>query len=299
MSTVGVRKALQARGLDAVHGVDFSGARLAGRATWVARLELGGRRRSDPPMRLVSLDPLERLAGTAEREPALAHLVGEVRASTGALWGFDFPFGLPMELVPARSGWRTQYDLVREQAPDDYGLGLECLRRARALGGAQHLRRQTDAEAKAPFDPYHYRIIYQTFYGMHHVVERLYRQPGTAVLPFQYARLPGASRVLVETCPASTLKRLRLPHQNFKQASGGPLSALRRRTRHAILAGLADLVAIDDAHRRVVMRNPGGDALDALDAIVAAVGSADALARLDHGAIAAHARYPREGHLYY
>lgn len=274
--------------------MDFSGARLAGRTTWVARLERGA---------LVSLESLERLAGTAERAAALAHLVAAVRASRDALWGFAFPFGLPLELLGGRSGWAAQRALVREHGADPsaslragWELGLECVRRARALGGAMHIRRLTDAEARAPFDPYHYRIIYQTFHGIRDVLAPLWRTPGTAVLPYQYRRLPGATRVLVETCPSSTLKRLGLPHQNYKQPTGGPLTLLRRRTRHAILEGIAPLVAIDAGQRRAIMRDPGGDALDA---VLAAVGAAHAMATVDHAAIARHARYPREGHLYY
>ena len=64
---------------------------------------------------------------------------------------------------------------------------------------------------------------------------------------------------------------------------------------HAILAGLEPHVDIPDAFRRVVMRNPGGDALDA---VIAAVGARRAVASADHAAIAAHLRYRREGHMY-
>ena len=64
------------------------------------------------------------------------------------------------------------------------------------------MRRLTDGDARAPFDPYHYRIIYQTFYGIRDVVGRLRRDRGTAVLPFHQRRLAGARRVLVETVAA-------------------------------------------------------------------------------------------------
>jgi hypothetical protein len=43
------------------------------------------------------------------------------------------------------------------------------------------------------------------------------------------------------------------------------------------------------------MRNGGGDALDA---VIAAVGAAQAWHLADHPAIARHPRYPREGRLY-
>jgi hypothetical protein len=164
-----------------------------------------------------------------------------------------------------------------------------------ALWAMDHIRRLTDTEEKAPFDPYHYRIIYQTFYGMRDVLGPLLRHRRTAILPFHYRRLPAARRVLVEACPASTLKRLGLPHQNYKQPQGGRLTAKRRRTRREIVDGLVRDVMISGAHRRVIMGDAGGDALDAL---VAAVGGARAWQAADHRLIARHPRYPREGRLY-
>ena len=61
------------------------------------------------------------------------------------------------------------------------------------------------------------------------------------------------------------------------------------------MSGIASLVRVGDRDRRVMMRDPGGDAIDA---VLAALGAAQAFAAVDHEAIARHARYPREGHLY-
>lgn len=295
------------------YGVDFSGARLAGRNMWVARAEPVGRgtgglhpplarNGSRPQLALISLDRVESLCGTADRAPAMAHLVGLVRASENALWGFDFPFGLPVELFPAGQAWPEQFTFLNEWGEEAYACGLECVARARRLADgvahhrtALHCRRVTDVEAKAPFDTFHYRIIYQTFYGQRDVVHPLSRTTGTCVLPFQYHRLSRARRVVVECCPGSVLKKLGLPHQNYKQPAGGPLTRKRRKTRHAILDWLGGEVSIADRFRRVMMRNPGGDAMDA---VIAAVGAARAVAAADHRAIARHPRYRREGRLY-
>jgi hypothetical protein len=276
-----------------IYGVDFSGARLAGRNTWVARLEPQRARRGTAPYRLAELACLERLCGVAERGPALAHLVRLIADSRQALWALDFPFGLPLEILDLGTRWPGQLDLLRAWGDDAYGLGLECLRRER--GGPNHVRRLTDAEVKAPFDAYHYRIIYQTFFGMRDVLGPLAGVRGTAILPFHYRRLASARRVVVEACPSSTLKRLGLPHQNYKQPAGGPLTVRRRRTRHAILDGLAAHASVGDGLRRTIMRNGGGDALDA---VIAAVGVAQAWSAADHKEIARHPRYPREGRLY-
>jgi hypothetical protein len=274
-----------------VYGVDFSGAKLAGRNTWIAAIRPASR----GPSRLLALDRLEVLVGTADRDMALAHLVRLVRNSNCALWAFDFPFGLPIEIMPSGASWVHQFAFLREWTDDAYAAGLECVRRAKRLGGPLHIRRLSDTETRTPFDCYHYRIIYQTFHGMRDVLGPLRRDPETAILPFHYRRLPAARRVLVEACPASVLKNLGLPHQNYKQTSGGPLSRLRLNTRHAILAGLEHLVNIEPPFRRTIMRNGGGDALDA---VIAAVGGWRAWRRTDHAAIARHPRYRREGRVY-
>jgi hypothetical protein len=278
-----------------VYGVDFSGAKLAGKNTWVAQVEPESAG-STVPYRLARLSSLESLAGTAERTAALAHLVERILASDRALWAMDFPFGLPLEVMDEGAGWRSQLRFLRRFGDDAYASGIECLRRAQRLGGPNHIRRQTDAEAKAPFDCYHYRIIYQTFHGMKDVLGPLRDQKETAILPFHYGRLGGARRVVVETCPASTLKRLGLPHQMYKQPSGGPLTPRRWRNRWTILHHLGERVRVGRRDRGTMMRNPGGDALDAL---IAALGALQAWESADHRAIARHPRYRREGRLFF
>jgi hypothetical protein len=130
---------------------------------------------------------------------------------------------------------------------------------------------------------------------MRDVIGPLSRTAKTAVLPFQYRKLPTAERVVVECCPSSVLKKLALPHQNYKQPTGGPLTRRRKLTRHRLLAALAEWVDIPATFRRVVMRNPGGDALDA---VIAAVGAWRAVPAADHAMIRKHHRYRHEGRMY-
>ena len=93
--------------MGAIHGVDFSGAKQAGRNTWVARIEPTGGRKKAPPYRLTGLARLEALCGTAERGPA-AHLAERIAESDGALWAMDFPFGLPVEATRPGARGRNQ-----------------------------------------------------------------------------------------------------------------------------------------------------------------------------------------------
>lgn len=155
-----------------------------------------------------------------------------------------------------------------------------------------HLFRATDRETRTPFDCYHYRIVYQMFHGMRDVLAPLAADYATSVVPFQLDRLTGARRIIVEACPSSTLKRLGLPHQNYKQPAGGPLESRRVRTRHTIFDALTAHVEFDESHRRVMMRNPGGDAMDA---VIAAAGAWQAWGEADLDELASHPRYSREG----
>ncbi len=278
-----------------IYGVDFSGAKLAGRNTWIARVVAGDEKSESPPYELTDLWRLEKLAKTPAREPALAYLVEMVLDSREALWAFDFPFGLPIEVMDSQFQWKDQVEFVQNWPENASDFGHECLRRAKELGGPNHIRRLTDSECQARFDPYHYRIIYQTFHGIRDVLGPLHRRPRTAILPFQYRRLPRAERCIVENCTGSTLRRWSLPHQDYKQPEGGPLTHKRRKNRRAILVGLSQHVQITKTHQLVAMRNGGGDALDA---IVAAVGAAQSWPTTDHGALGRHPRYGREGRMY-
>ena len=274
-------------------GVDFSGAKRAGKTAWVAEVRLDGGRPA-----LTGLAPLGRLAGDDARGPALAWLADRIARSESALWAMDFPFGLPIELFPSPradgspSGRPAQLDAVRTWDGGAYAFGLQCVARAKETCGVMHPRRLTDVEAKAPFDCTHYRIIYQTFHGMRDVLGPLERTPNTCALPFQWRKLPRAKRVLVECCPASVLKRRGLPHRNYKQANGGRLERFRLRNRQAILAWLEARCSVSRHYRRVMLTDPGGDALDAL---LCAVGGLDAVLSTDLAAIRAHPRYRREG----
>ena len=281
-----------------VFGVDFSGARLAGKNAWIAQLDVIGDpdQTTSPSLKLTELRPLERAAGAAERDIVCGYLADSILASDDALWGMDFPFGLPIEL--GLGDWPAQLDHVRQYAGDAKSYGRDLVQIAKQVGESMHIRRSTDSETKTPFDCYHYRIIYQTFHGMRDVLARIAEQDATAVMPFECHSWQAKSpirRVVVEACPSSTLKRWSLPHQNYKQPGNQPPDSVRRRTRRSIGKVLGSLVEISDHRRRVIMNNPGGDALDA---VLAGVGAWQAWHREDHAAIAEHPRYPSEGRVY-
>jgi len=275
-----------------IYGVDFSGAKLAGHNTWIAHVEVTtGRRRP----RLRALNNLEELSLHATRAPALAWLSQSIANSTDALWAMDFPFAMPIEVMSRGATFDDQLAEIARWRRDAYALGLRCVRRSRRCADKLHIRRTTDTEARTPFDCYHYRIIYQTFHGMRDVLHPLRAHKRTAILPFDYKRLPHADNAVIESCPGSTLRRLGWPHNNYKQPTGGALTSKRRRTRRRILDLLKEHIEIEPRHDRLIMRNPGADALDA---VLAALAPGLRWPDYDHAAIARHRRYRLEGHVY-
>jgi len=267
-----------------VIGVDFSGAAKAGKTAWLAELDV-----DDGTLHLRALKSLGRWAGGDDRATVCKYLTGRILDADATLFGMDFPFGLPIEL--GLGGWTDQLAAVRQFDGTAKDFGRHLVDVSRSVGETMHIRRTTDRETQTPFDCYHYRIIYQTYHGMGDVLAAIADAPATAVLPFQYRRLPRCRRVVVEACPSSTLKRLNLPHRLYKQSGGKPPDKIHQTTRREILRGLPDL-NFTAYQRRVMMTDPGGDALDA---VIAAVGSWWAYQNRDHKTIRRHDRYPIEG----
>jgi hypothetical protein len=104
-----------------------------------------------------------------------------------------------------------------------------------------------------------------------------------------------AEPVVEVVLPTGLLVRIPSAPPELQAAGRRAADAEAGLTRHRILEWMAELVRFDDRHRRVMMRNPGGDAIDA---VIVAVGATLAVPAADHRAIARHARHPREGHLF-
>mgnify|MGYP001176945517 FL=1 len=237
-----------------VYGVDFSGARDAGRRIWIARGEVvDGALRIEACHRAADLP-----GGGTEREPALSALRRLIAADPGAAVGLDFPFGLPAGLV-SEGDWESFARGFARRYPD-----ADAFRRAYvAAAGGRELRRLTDIEAATPFSPYNLRIYRQTYTGIRDLLTPLVAAGAACVVPMQPA-LPGRAWLL-EVCPASTLKR------DGRYAPYKGRGEARRAGRARILEALelAERVAIPTEVRRAALDDTGGDALDSLLAAVA------------------------------
>ena len=83
-----------------VYGVDFSGAKDAGRRMWIA----GGKAEGDT-LRIDRCSPAyEWLECGKDREGCLAALRRMIAGERGCAFGLDFPFGLPRDLVRRARG---------------------------------------------------------------------------------------------------------------------------------------------------------------------------------------------------
>jgi len=256
-----------------IHGVDFSGARRAGRKIWIASGQTDGER--------LVIQRLVRAAdlpdSKSERDVALRALRRFIAERPGDAFGLDFPFALADEMIEERT-WKA-FALAfgaRYRSPEAF--------RARCRkAGKPERKRVTDIDAKTPFSPYHLWLHRQTFYGIRDVLAPLVRDGLACVLPMQKARAGRAW--ILEICPASTLKKLseELGKKLYIPYKGR--GAERREARKCILGTLeccTQLHVCDDHLRETIIADPEGDALDS---VVAALGVDRALR---------HCAFPRQ-----
>lgn len=285
-------------------GVDFSGADRPGESVWITEATLSGDL-------VVERARSARAAFDARgRETVLAALVERVRDADAV--GFDFPFGLPRAVIEELTGpgeWRATVAWIGETFADAGAFADRCKRAARAAtdGERTYLRRATDDPVGA-MSPYHFFTDKQAYHGTTQVLGPLL-DGGVAVAPMTTADAgaDGKRPTVVETYPAGTLRRLGLPDQNYKDGSDDA-----RRARESILRGL-ETGASPDGGERAPGRDPAStpevivgetdreralsdDGGDALDSLVAAVGTARAVER---GFAVETGRYdPLEGYVY-
>ena len=239
-------------------GVDWSGARDAGRKVWLCvGSAVDGR---------LEVASLERVAdaGPVAREAMLAHVADRLTAP-GERWvGLDLPVSLPHAVLP--EGVTNGGDLARRWTalfPDAEAFRRLC---SEAVGGTESHRRERmragDTEIGAPFCAWNLRMYRQTHHGMRMIGEVL-RSGRAALLPWD---APRPVRLL-EACPACTLRALGLSNAGYKGRTAQHAQARRDRLDRA-LAQLPVLLPADLRDRAIA--DPGGDALDAVLAAAAA-----------------------------
>jgi hypothetical protein len=255
-------------------GVDFSGARHAGRSIWVARL----RADRDIP-RVVSCVRGDELEGSGKpRDACLTALRRLVAAHPEAVFGFDFPFGLSAGLIEERS-----WEKFILNFPEKHDSAADFRKWCRDRSEEGEPKRRTDRETKTPFAPSNLRLYRQTFYGIRDLLLPLVRDGVTCVLPMQEPKPDQAW--LLEICPASRLKResaeagLAGFPGRYKGRSTEHRAARTRILRHLERThrlriepdpGHQPVIRSERNLRSRILENPGGDALDSVIAALTA-----------------------------
>lgn len=245
-------------------GIDFSGARLAGKAIWIAEGRLDRQNR----VQLVDCHPASALpASGIERSLALAALRRKIADTRDGIFGCDFPVGLPRDVLQG-ADWKGFIDRFHRHEH------AEAFRdTCRRIAQGKEIRRETDRIAKTPFCAWNLRLYRQTYHGLADIVAPLHRERLASIISVEP---PHPERAwIAETCPASVLKRLDL-YRPYK----GRTPAARRMRRDIIAALIArgHLLAPSRPHRERLIDDQGGDALDS---VIACLAAAAALRQLD------------------
>jgi len=239
-----------------IFGIDFSGAQDAGNKIWITKGVSDGEE-------LVIEDCLrarDLLNSGKDIKLCLAAIVNLVKTNPNAVFGFDFPFGLPISLVLAKS-WQ-EFILG---FPKKYKNPEELRKSCRKACNDKELKRETDRESHTPFSPYNLRLFRQTYFGIFSILLPLVLGDHARILPMQ-KRAEGKP-VILEICPASTLRASGL-NDHYKGKSKAHRMARQSILDH--LPGSRHFRIRNEQVREKAIENAGGDALDSIIATTAA-----------------------------
>lgn len=159
-----------------IFGVDFSGARSACNKIWLSHGKVVGNR-----LDIVECYSLSEVGPTnLNREHCLRILLSLICSSKGSIFGMDFPFGIPFQLMQGRS-----WDELIRSFPEIYANENEFRDMNRKLSGNAELKRSTDKEVKAPFCVYNLRLYRQTYFGIRDIIRPLVISDAASILPMQ------------------------------------------------------------------------------------------------------------------
>lgn len=238
-------------------GLDFSGARDAGRKIWLAEASAS----ANGPIMIARCFPAAELSGTPQREQVMPALRAYLAAQRGAVIGCDFPFSLHVTQIDAPD-WLTFVRRFSNRFPNE-----DAFRSAtRAM---PEPKRRCDLEGAVPFAPTNLRLYRQTYYGIRDLLAPLALSGAARIVPLQPPdhNLP----CMIEVCPASYLKSAGL-YGSYKGKG-----AAARGARERILDALdgQELALEHDLRARLIADTEG----DALDSVIAALIAARAVRR--------------------
>ncbi len=236
-----------------IHGIDFSGAQDAGESIWITSGEINGDRLEIEKCRSAA-DEFD----ARDRKIVLEELREFVTDRNQSVFGFDFPFGLPETVTDV-----TDWNEFVETFSDDFD-GPDHLRET-CIGRADGQKSRATEVKTTALCPYGVRIKYQTFYGIHDLLNPLLSDSEVSVLPMMERK--SDQPWLIEIYPAATLDQFGLCYRNYKDDSEASRKRRGRNLDGVLNDGNAKLG--DEGIREVVVTDSDGDALDSIVAAVA------------------------------
>jgi hypothetical protein len=191
-------------------GVDFSGAEDAGRKIWISYGIY-----SAGSLTIKSCNSLARLTGSKERDFCLRFLRDQIASNPDAVFGLDFPFGLPLEITGGQA-WEDFILQFPGKYPDAEAFREDCRRQT----GNREFKRRSEKEHKAPFSPYNLRLYRQTYYGIRDILHPLVMEKLACAPPMQ--TVDPDRPVVVEICPACLLKKMGMYRPYNSHSAGLP-----------------------------------------------------------------------------
>ncbi|SET04420.1 Protein of unknown function [Methanococcoides vulcani] len=238
-----------------VYGVDFSGSKTACKKIWVSRGTIHKR-----TLHISSCCPISDLMPESirkDRDNCLAFLQDLISTETEAIFGLDFPFGLPEAILNGQD-WESSIlnFSTKYESPDDFRA--KCRNRT----GNKEIKRTTDRQKKAPFCVYNLRLYRQTYYGIRYILEPLLKKKGARIIPMQTPLQHKAS--VAEICPACTLKRNGI-YVPYKGKNNRELE-----NRRMILSAIKKWkIELEEEVMKAALEDTEGDALDSIIAAYA------------------------------
>ena len=199
---------------DRIFGVDFSGASRPGRSIWITEAQFQSG--SLTVKRCESATKRFDLPATDSREIVYEDLRELIKENSSAVFGIDFPFGLPESVSFDRDSWSEHLNELCNEFVSGSAIDFRerCVEVASNTDrGSGYLRRETDWRYGGQC-PYQHQLQYQTFHGQRDFLAPLIMAGDACVLPMQdrESELPW----LVEVYPAATLSRLQLYRHGYK-----------------------------------------------------------------------------------
>lgn len=236
-------------------GIDFSGAKNAGKKIWIATAH-----QSRGPLQIQDCRPASTLPASGRSpEIALAALRRYITEVPDTIAGCDFPFSLSLEMI-----YDDQWSSFSRNFTKRYPSPIEFYNSTHAATGGLEWKRRTDYQDRTPFNAFNLRLYRQTWWGIGHLLAPLIADEAVTVWPQMKRRL--GAPVLIEVCAACSLISL-LHYPSYKG---------KTKTHAAARAGIVDMLTangwlapLETSMQASLIENTEGDALDAVIGAVA------------------------------